>query len=207
MPEHLFKTYNNGVSILVWEIEESNEELFDLLPESITQDKVLLSIQVPHLQTEFLVGRLITSLICEYLHIDYHGITKDEHGKPHLRNSPWEMSLTHSKSFVVVAVHPSKPIGIDIEKPNKKLRRIMPRLFSEIENEMVGDDLVKMSWFWSAKEALYKLYGKRGIDFREHLLLSFSAEAFTGKIKLPLHETDHQFRIEQIQDYYLVIAI
>ena len=207
MPEHLFKTYNNGVSVLVWEIAESREELLSQLPDSITEDKVLLKIQVPHLQIEFLVGRLITSLICQRLHIDYQGITKDEHGKPHLTDVAWEMSLTHSAKYVVVAVHPSKEIGIDIEKPNKKLVRIMPRLFSEQENEMVADDLTKMSWFWSAKEALYKLYGKRGIDFREHLFLQYSPTEFTGHISMPDHQSVHDFTVEKIEDYYLIIAV
>lgn len=83
----------------------------------------------------------------------------------------------------------------------------MPRLFSEIENELVGSDLIKMSWFWSAKEALYKLYGKRGIDFREHLLLEFTDKIFNGKIEMPNHQSEHTFTIEPIEDYYLVIAI
>jgi phosphopantetheinyl transferase len=206
MPEHLFKTYKNGVSVLVWRIEESIDELLTQLPHSIVDDPVFTKIQVTHLKTEFLVGRLITGTICDYLSIGYQGIEKDIHGKPHLANVAWEMSLTHSQSFVAVAVHPSKAIGIDIEKPNKKLRRIMPRLFTEAENEMVNGDLVMMSWFWSAKEALYKLYGKRGIDFREHLQLNYSASKFSGEIILPDYKSNHDFLIEQIDDYYLVIA-
>lgn len=206
MPERLFKTYNNGVSVLVWEIQESSEELLEQLPDSIIEDPVFSKIQVAHLQTEFLVGRLISANICNYLSIDYQGIEKDIHGKPHLVNVPWEMSLTHSKSFVVVAVHPSKAIGIDIEKPNAKLERIMPRLFSEAENQMADHDLTVMSWFWSAKEALYKLYGKRGIDFKEHLLLNYSENEFSGEIILPNYQSTHDFTIEQIDDYYLVIA-
>ncbi len=207
MPEYLFKTYNTEVSVLVWEITESREELLSQLPESILEDNVFLAIQVPHLQVEFLVGRLITSLICRYLNIDYQGITKDEHGKPHLINVPWEMTLSHAKSFVVVAVHPTKPIGVDIEKPSQKLKRIMPRLFSPSENAMVGSDLKKMSWFWSAKEALYKLYGKRGIDFREHLQLDFTKDKFLGKINLPSHQSEHELIIEEIANYYLIIAV
>jgi phosphopantetheinyl transferase len=206
MPEHLFKTYNNGVSILVWKVEESIDELLTRLPHSIVEDSVFTKIQVTHLQTEFLVGRLITGIICDYLSIDYQGIEKDIHGKPHLANVAWEMSLTHSQSLVVVAVHPSQAIGIDIEKPNKKLKRIMPRLFTEAENQMVNGDLVMMSWFWSAKEALYKLYGKRGIDFKEHLRLNYSASEFSGEIILSGHKSSHNFLIEQIDNYYLVIA-
>ncbi|MFT7273309.1 MAG: 4'-phosphopantetheinyl transferase [Spirosomataceae bacterium] len=206
MPERLFKTYNNGVSVLVWEIEESIDELLTQLPQSIVYDPVFTKIQVAHLRIEFLVGRLITGIICNFLSIDYQGIEKDIHGKPHLLNVAWEMSLTHSQSFVVVAIHPSKAIGIDIEKPNKKLKRIMPRLFTEAENQMVNDNLVMMSWFWSAKEALYKLYGKRGIDFKKHLLLNYSASEFSGEIILPDHKSSHHFLIEQIDDYYLVIA-
>lgn len=207
MPERLFKTYNNGVSILVWEIQESNDELLKKLPASIVEDSTFKKIKVAHLKTEFLVGRLITQQIATYLDINFEGIEKDIHGKPHLKNVAWEMSLSHSKSFVVVAVHPEKAIGIDIEVPNNKLRRIMPRLFSEAENIMVGEDIVKMSWFWSAKEALYKLYGKRGIDFKEHLFLKYSSTRFTGEIKLPDYESQHNFNIEQIENYYLIIAI
>ncbi len=207
MPERLFKTYNAGVSVLVWEIEESNEELLHQLPEKIKEDPVFTQINVVHLQTEFLVGRLITGKICEYLSIDYQGISKDEHGKPHLKNVDWEMSLTHSKAFVVVAVHPTKAIGIDIEKPTNKLQRIMNRLFTNEENEMVNGDLIKMSWFWSAKEALYKLYGKRGIDFRENLNLTFSETAFSGKINLPDYQSSHELIVEEIDQYYLVIAV
>lgn len=207
MPEYLFKTYNNDVSLLVWQVEETADELLKMLPEKILHDKVYASIAVPHLQLEFLAGRLVAQRICEQLNISYSGIIKDEHGKPHLADCKWEMSLTHSKDFVAIAVHPEKEVGVDIEKPGSKLRRIMPRLFSAKENKMVDGDLIKMSWFWSAKEALYKLYGKRGIDFTEHLFLDLNADSLTGEIRLPNRHTSHEFIIEKINDYYLVIAI
>lgn len=207
MPQILLKTYNNEVSLLVWQIQESEKEILGLLPASVLLDENLSKITIEHLRLEFLVGRLCVQELCKTLNIQFKSVKKDEHGKPFMEGSDWEMSLTHSKNFIAVAVHPKKPIGVDIEKPSEKLKKIMPRLFSVDENKQVEDDLIKMSWFWSAKEALYKLYGKRGIDFKENLFLQLTSDDFTGKIILENYETNHIFTVEAIFDYFLVIAI
>ena len=99
-----------------------------------------------------------------------------------------------------------KKKGKDKEKKNKKEKRKRKRMDKKDEKKMDNEKLVMMSWFWSAKEALYKLYGKRGIDFKKHLLLNYSASEFSGEIILPDHKSSHHFLIEQIDDYYLVIA-
>jgi hypothetical protein len=74
------------------------------------------------------------------------------------------------------------------------------------EISWVSDDLEKATILWSAKEALYKLYGKRKVDFKENLFLVPSINGLMGKIKMPDHEAEHQIYVQNIEEYLLVIA-
>lgn len=207
MPICFKKTYKNGTRLAVWEITESYDEL---IAKSATKTLQMLDfeeIKFKKKAVEFLVSQLLVSEFTALEGIEHSGIYKDEYGKPHLRDSEWQFSLTHTQHFVAVAFHPFLPVGIDLEKPSEKMRKIMSRLFTPEEEKMVGDDIVKMSWFWSAKEALYKLYGKRKVDFKQHLKLQLYDNQFIGEIHIEEHNSKYSLYIESIGDYFLVVAV
>lgn len=206
MPFYLTKVYDNGVRLAVWKLTESVEELmqgsvlaFDL---EVLQQKFRVEAKLK----EYIAGKIALVEALAIFDIPSSEISKDEHGKPFLINSTWQMSISHTLDFIVVAFHPFLPIGVDIEKPSEKMRRIMPRLFSVEENKLVGDDVIKMSWFWSAKEALYKLYGKRQVDFKKHLKLYCVDNQLVGEIEIDDYFSVHNLIIEPIEAYYLVVA-
>jgi 4'-phosphopantetheinyl transferase len=207
MPIFLHKQYNNGVNLLVWEITESETELLTELPSVILTDLELSDTYHPQKRLELLASRLAIYHLANLLNVNIKGIKKDEHGKPFIVDSEWNLSLTHSKSFIGVVFHKSLPIGIDIEIPNHKLWKIANRLFVKEEIELVAENLNIMSIFWSAKESLYKLYGKRKVDFRENLKISLQNNMYRGHINMPNHISNHEIIIEHIRDYILVIAI
>jgi phosphopantetheinyl transferase len=61
------------------------------------------------------------------------------------------------------------PVGIDIEKPVEKLGRISHRFLNEEEfNDSMGD-LRKLCIYWSGKEAIFKLNGKVGLNFKNDI--------------------------------------
>jgi 4'-phosphopantetheinyl transferase len=60
---------------------------------------------------------------------------------------------------------------------------------------------------WCIKEALYKLYGKRGVDFRTNLLIWKNEESYSAKINMPDHESEHEIHLEKVKDTYLVLAV
>ena len=62
-------------------------------------------------------------------------------------------------------------MGIDIEQPKEKLLRVAPRVLSNTEEEDAGSDIIKHCVYWCAKEAMYKIYGKRGLHFNSQLNL------------------------------------
>ena len=100
-------------------------------------------------------------------------ISKDEFGKPVLRNSKWHLSISHTPTFAAVMMHPSTPVGIDIEAATPKVIRIAHKFLRDDELQAIEpeEQIDKLILYWSAKESLYKLYGKGGIEFKSQLLI------------------------------------
>ncbi len=102
---------------------------------------------------------------------------KDEYGKPHLAHSPYHISISHSHGLAAAIAAP-RPVGIDVQRLTPKLRRMAARFMREEELKAIEGEqasLLSIHIYWGAKEALYKAYGRRSLDFRDNMML----ESFT----------------------------
>ncbi len=196
----------NGIQVVVWDLSESVEELLRLTPLCAAETEACLAIPVPAKQKEFLAGKYVIERACGLLGIPFRGLAKDEHGKPYLLDSAIEISLTHTEQYIAVAFSEIGAVGLDLEQPRDQILRIFPRLFSPAEVEAVKQDLEEATVYWSAKEAMYKLYGKRAVDFRKHLLLWRSKGTLEGKIHIDEFFHECRFHISRLSQYYLVLA-
>ncbi|HEY5692353.1 MAG TPA: 4'-phosphopantetheinyl transferase superfamily protein, partial [Cyclobacteriaceae bacterium] len=142
-----------------------------------------LNIISPQKRLEWISGRILIQNLAVSANIPFHGIHKDEFGKPFLRKSTHQISLSHSYPYVAAQIHPDRSVGIDIEQPKQKLLKIAPRILDAIELEDAGTDIVKHCIYWCAKEALYKVYGKRGLLFTNHLHIKPFTVKESGKLK------------------------
>ncbi|MFC3810764.1 4'-phosphopantetheinyl transferase family protein [Lacihabitans lacunae] len=206
MPVFINKIIDNQIHVLVWQVRETYHEALVLAKLSELGKQELESIANEQKRIEFLISRIAIKELASRLNIDFSGIGKDEHGKPFLINSHWEISITHTVDFIGVVFREKLPLGMDIEKPQNKMLKVLPRLMVDSEIELMGDSLEYATIFWSAKEALYKLYGKRKVDFKENLLVWRENEQWKGKIKMPDYEAEHSFYIEMLDQYLMVIA-
>ena len=194
------------IHYMVWHLTETTEELWQMANPDDADLAILDDINHDAKKKEYLAGKNAIIQMCELQGLPFLGIYKDEHGKPFLKDNPYEISLTHTLEYIGVVFSKKYPVGIDIEKPRPQIMRILKRLFSEKEVEEVNDDVDKATIYWSAKEALYKLYGKRKVDFKENLFLENIEGYVLGKIKMPDYEAEHKIFVEKLFDYYLVIA-
>lgn len=191
---------------MVWKLNETTEELMALVNLDENDIETLSNITHDAKKKEYLAGKNAIMHMCVLEKIPFEGIEKDENGKPFLKNLPYEMSLTHTVDYIGVVFSKTKPVGIDIEKPRNQIFKVLNRLCVASEISWVSEDLEKATILWSAKEALYKLYGKRKVDFKENLLLEENKNGLTGKIKMPDHEGEHRIYVQNIEEYLLVIA-
>jgi phosphopantetheinyl transferase len=99
-------------------------------------------------------------------------MVKDEFGKPFFRNTDWQMSISHSGEWVAGIVS-KKRVGIDIQYLTKRLEGMAWRVMNDNKLKSLDPDnrLEHLHVYWGAKEALYKAYGRRGLDFRKHILI------------------------------------
>ena len=88
----------------------------------------------------------------------------DDNGKPILSNGKC-ISITHFEYTTALAIAPY-PIGLDGELPDMRIMRIRNKFLhsEEIRNYGQGD-LNILTRIWTAKEAVYKLVGRKALSF------------------------------------------
>jgi 4'-phosphopantetheinyl transferase EntD len=163
----------------LWLITEDEKALqreldgLEPIPESLTNSQKRL---------EWLAGRAATKDVMRALNIDFHGIAKNEFGKPFPRMSEAQLSLSHSFPYAAALVDRKAPVGIDLEQPKEKLFRIAKRVHHADELRDLQHDLVKHCIYWCAKESMIKLHGKKDLIFAENLFIEPFARKEEGNI-------------------------
>lgn len=174
---------------VLWQIDEDEPTLLAGLPLTADEAADLAGITHPGQRVEWLACRVaVRSLVGE----GYAGLWKDEFGKPHLIEpvGAEQVSLSHTGGWAAAVWHRTRPVGIDIEPLRAQFGRVVPRVLSDAEIAHANGDLMRLAVYWCAKESLYKLYGKRRLTFREHLLIDPFTDGdthLTGHVRLPDH--------------------
>jgi 4'-phosphopantetheinyl transferase EntD len=116
---------------------------------------------------EFIATRILRNRIVGFQHVHY-----DVHGAPYLEDGAF-ISISHSKNKVGLAVNENYKIGLDIESIRPTIKTIMHKFLSEEEKVQFDiKNTVELCKIWSAKETLYKLAGRKQIQFKSELLLN-----------------------------------
>lgn len=156
----------------MWEITEEIGH-FLMRPEITREDRDQLSSIANHYKKlEWLATRTLMAELLASKGVEYAGISKDKWGKPHLVAENGEISVTHSFPYVSVIYHEQDRVGIDLEKPRSKIIRIAKKFLNDAEMADSGTDINKITLLWSAKEALYKLHGRKFVVFKENLAIT-----------------------------------
>lgn len=187
----------------IWFIAETKEELsslsLEVCPSEIISEQKKL---------EWLAGKLLIKTLVEQSGLYYHGLRKDEYGKPFLNEHPNPISLTHSFPYVAAQIDLQQSVGIDLEQPKQKLLKIAPRVMADYELADAGQDIVKHCVYWCAKEALYKVYGKRGLIFSNHLNVEPFILQSHGELKGRIEDRGNEMKVDlcySIQPDYVLV--
>lgn len=164
----LNKTGKNAYWCL-WEISETEDELRNKVFLSSEGKSEIDRVGLLTKKKERLASRACLQALAEAMNIPYHGIHKDEHDKPHLIDHKHHISISHTYPYVAGIIHSHLPTGIDIEKPTDKLIRLAYRFLSKEELQNAGADVKKLCVYWTGKEAIYKLNGKKGLIFKRDI--------------------------------------
>jgi len=160
----LKKQISQTVSVAVWQITETEDFFLNSLHLfSEDYNKINLS-SLPKIRLQKLACR---AALAELLGSNKIGITYTATGQPQLKD--YHISFSHTDNTVAVALA-KIPVGIDIENLTPRILPLYPRFMSE--EEIAGCDLNNLKelyYFWCAKEAMYKWFALKNIDFIEDL--------------------------------------
>ena len=106
--------------------------------------------------------RIVRRELGAKVHIDYNDV-----GAPVVDVENRWISVAHGGESVAVAIA-DKPVGVDIESLSRDFDRVAPRYMTP-EEMALSDDMHWSCYVWCAKEAMYKLYGRRGVELRGEL--------------------------------------
>jgi len=199
------------VEYAIWKIEESE----DFFRAQLHLDPSELE-QVNRIKGE---GRRLEWLASRYLiHVmsgrEKRGVlVKDEFGKPHLENSPFHISISHSNKRAAAIAAPFS-VGVDLQKIVGKIERIAHKYMRSVEMESLqsATRLEHLHVYWGAKEALYKAYGRKKLDFRTHILIEpFEYDLEKGKAIGTIQKGEFiqsfDLHYELLEDFILVYAL
>ena len=182
MPLHSHKEIASGGEIGIWQIQEEESFFLEQLQLSQVEEEQIQRIKGRR-KLEWLAGRY---LLHKMSGRSIRGIClKDEYGKPYLENSPYHISISHSHDMAAVIAAPQR-VGIDIQFIVEKIDRIAHKFMrpEELESLKASTRLEQLHIYWGAKESLYKAYGRRLLDFREHIAITpFSFKPAGATIK------------------------
>jgi 4'-phosphopantetheinyl transferase len=140
-------------------------------------------------------------------------LLKDAYGKPQLESAACHLSISHSKNMAAAALA-ADPVGIDIQYLVPKIESMAHKYMrpEELDSLQPATRLEHIHAYWGAKEALYKAYGRRGLDFCAHIHITpfvFALEGgtFGGKIVKAGYEAHFEGQYALADNYMLVHAV
>ena len=203
------ESFEDGCSIGIWEVEESVSELSEILENADIYNEKLSVFSNEKRKKEWIAVRLLVNLLCGENKI----ICYNENGKPFLKDNSFQISISHTKGTVAVIVHPTKEVGIDVEKISNKIIGLQHKFLNNIEIQDIDkqNETFHLLLYWCAKEVIYKMINQNGVDFSNHLHISaFEPKLqgqFSGKETKSEKQENFTFEYRIKKDFILVWSV
>ncbi len=199
MPLYLQETLAHQSTLGIWKITEPLAFFSEHVKLSTEERQYLDKFTNTNRKCEFYAVRaLLQALSKEDLQIHYH-----KTGKPGLQ-SDLNISISHTKGFACILLSTDKEVGIDMEYLSDRVLRIKNK-FLDSEEQSWCHSTDQHILAWSAKESIFKLYGK-GLDFKDIHLRKFNADCNDSTIEASLKCADlknYTLYYKKIEDNYL----
>jgi phosphopantetheinyl transferase len=184
MPEFIRKNIDEDTLLAIWQITEGSDELRSVISLDEEEESMYRSFVAESRKRQWLAYRL---LIRELVKPEEIKLIYEASGKPVITGGHMHLSVSHSDDLATVIISRKANVGIDIEKVKPRITKVTDKFLSRPEMDAISteNELEQLTLAWCAKEALYKLYGQRNLDFREHIRLDIPAQAgndFHGEI-------------------------
>jgi 4'-phosphopantetheinyl transferase len=149
----------------IWKIEEEEsffEGKIDFQPKATNSSK-----RIQQYASRFILDKLSPGFPLNKIFIN-------DSGKPNLIGSQVQFNVSHTNEYAAAIVCNEKQVGIDIEKIDARVCRVMKKFLNTNELQAIEalseiEKISMLTLFWSIKETVYKWWGLGSVDFAEHI--------------------------------------
>lgn len=182
------RAIQNDAVIGIWEVTETEQELLKLYPANAEELSRLQSFLHPFRRSQFLASRLLLHTLAPNVKIIY-----DANGKPFPDDKKIHLSLSHSGKLIAMMID-SRSCGIDIETIRPKIEKIASKFLSDEELAACTDPVAqRMHVYWCAKEAIYKVEGRKNVSLKSDIFVENVLNPVTGTVKATLKHDGRSF--------------
>ena len=197
---------------IIWAVREIRETVDDLLG-SLQKKELyfpyLSQITSENRKKEWLTVRvLLKEMLGKEKEILYTST-----GKPYLPDNSYQISISHTKGFVAIALHPEMKIGIDIEHISPRIQKIRSRFMNKKEEANLNKEHeeIHLLLHWSAKESMFKILDEQDVDFKTYLYVNPFKPVLNNLSCFSAYETkteaQHVFTGYYLANFHYVLTI
>jgi phosphopantetheinyl transferase len=179
----------------LWQITETIDELEQQLGRTYSGDA-----RHPIHILQYLASRMALKTL-----VKYDDIEKDRWGKPQFVDHDGALSISHSGKWAAVMVSESKEVGVDIEELSPRITRIRKKFVRDDEEVSKDRELQDLFLIWGAKEAVYKQYGRKSLNFKNHMQFIRQSEAARIRLVKPPEERDIPIGFRYFDEHNLML--
>ena len=190
----------------LWSVEEDLEMLLTMVDLNGTDKEKLNEFNNPLRKIEWLSVRVLLKQLLNYDAEIYY----NENRKPFLKDCSHNISISHSHKISSVILSRDHFVGIDLEHMTHRIGRISGKFINNGEYITSDKSLEYYHLYihWCAKEALYKICDKTGLNFKTNILIDhFEPEdegVITGHVNRGGHLEDFRLNYFKFENYIVV---
>ncbi len=201
------KHFLNEFAILgVWKIEEDINALLELVELDNDEKKKYRTFSSTSRKLEFLSVR---ALLSELIGIETK-IVYNKNNKPFLKNGSRFISISHSHKLTAILLSTNERVGIDLEYMSSNIASIAFKFINRKEKITREKENRRYHLYihWCAKEALYKICDKEGINFKRNITITpFKVQdsgEITGQVKTDKINESFELFYSKYDNYAIV---
>ncbi len=176
---------NEYTMLGVWKIEEDLDTLLNIVNLKQNDLKKFTGFKSNSRKLEFLsVRALLAELLGPEARIVYN-----KNNKPFIKDGSHFISISHSNKLTAIMLSTRERIGIDLEYMSSNITGIARKFINRMEKITRNRDFRKYHLYlhWCAKEALYKICDKEGINMKKNITIKPFVVKESGDIRGEVH--------------------
>lgn len=182
--------------MLIWHVTEAAEEL----EQKCVKHELTLPVAM-HLESRR--NQVMATSLLHRLLIPGTILSYETTGKPLVNNGQF-VSITHCGDMLVM-MRSDSACGVDIERIHPRVRKVRRKFLNDEELELTRDASdFTLTQYWTAKEAMFKVYGSDEVFMRSNIFVSHLSETESiAELKDASLEIKRKIRFQIIDDMIL----